>query len=152
MEVEPPPNDPFEQLDGDTAALILQLQSRDIEELLEASKGKGKNGDMTDAELAVATYQEELEQRHIILNDRRMGQSITAAIISDEALLQEALTDENAAADDRALARRLAEEDGQSHDTRRLELRPYEGIRCNSKKRKRSSGDTVDHTFVKSCF
>lgn len=108
--------------------MILQLQSKDIDELLGASKGKGKDGDTTDAELAVTTYQKELEQKHTLLSDSRMGQSLTAAISSDEALLLEALAAEDVVTNDRALAQRLAEEDAESQVTSYVEPFPTHGF------------------------
>ena len=95
-------------LDDETAALILQLQSRDIEELLSVNKGKGRDGDISDSDLAMATYQEELQAMNIILADRCMGRSLTRAVISDAALLNESLSEENAATRDRVLAHSLA--------------------------------------------
>lgn len=63
MEVDAP--HPYELgcVDDATAALILQLHSRDIEELLHADKGKSRHGEPSDAALAVATYQKEIQGR-----------------------------------------------------------------------------------------
>lgn len=60
---------------------------------------------LTGAELSVETYQEEVEQRHTISDECRIGKSLTEAITDDVTILHEALTDGNAAADDRAQAR-----------------------------------------------
>ena len=103
MEVEAP-ND----LDDATASLILQLQSEDIEELLSANKGKGRDDQVPDADLAVAIYQQELQASSTILTDRCMVRSITKAVISDAALLNESSATESTAARDRALAHTMA--------------------------------------------
>lgn len=112
MEVETPDSHELDRMDDATATLILQLQNNDIEELLRANKGKGRSGEASDADLAVATYQHELQERHTILSDRCMSRSLTAAVISDAALVTKSLAEENAAASDRALAHRLAGVDG----------------------------------------
>lgn len=96
------------ELDDATATLIFQLQSEDIEELLSANKGKGRNGEISDADLAVATYQQELQASNTILTDRCMVRSLARAVISDAALLNESFAEENAAARDRTLAHSLA--------------------------------------------
>ncbi len=100
------------ELDDETATLILQLQSRDIEELMSVNKGKSRDGDVSDADLAVATYQQELQTMNVILADRCMGRSLTRAVVSDAALLNESLAEENAAARDRVLAHSLAQVSG----------------------------------------
>ncbi len=99
--------DSFEP-DEATAALILQLQNEDIEELLNASKGKGRDGEFSDADLAVATYQQELQMMSIIVADHCMSRSLTRAVIRDGALLNNTLAEENTAASDRTLAQLLA--------------------------------------------
>lgn len=96
------------ELDDATATLILQLQSEDIEELLSAKKGKGRDGDVSDPDLALAAYQQELQEMKTILADRSMGRSLTRAVITDAALLNESLMEESAAARDRTLAHSLA--------------------------------------------
>ncbi len=109
MEIE---NHRPHELDDETATLILQLQSRDIEELMSVNKGKGRDGNISDADLAVATYQQELQTMNVILADRCIGRSLTRAVISGAALLNESLAEENAAARDRVLAHSLAQVSG----------------------------------------
>ena len=108
MEADESPLYALDFVDDATATLILQLQNRDIEELRHASKGKNKDGKPSDADLAVALYQQELQEMRTILTDRRMGRSFTQAILNDAPLLRESVAEENAAARDRALAHRLA--------------------------------------------
>lgn len=97
---------PYE-LDDATAALMLQVQSEDIDELLSAKKGKGREGDISDADLALAIYQGELQEMDTILADRSMGRSLTRAVITDAAILNESVVEENVAAGDRTLAHSL---------------------------------------------
>jgi len=108
MRVDAPRLDELDRLDDATASIILQLHNRDIEELLDASKGKGRDGEPSDADLAIATYQKELRERKTILADLYMARSLTQAVISDAALLGKSLAEEKTAMEDRALAHRLA--------------------------------------------
>ena len=96
---------PYEP-DDLTANLILQLQREDIEELLNASKGKGRDGDFPDADLAVVTFQEELQTMSVILADRYMSRSLTRAAIRDATptIPNETPANESTIASDRALA------------------------------------------------
>ena len=108
MEISLPFRHELDRVDDATATLILQLQNRDIEELVQSRKGKGRDGEILDADLAKATYQQELQETARIRADRSMAQSFMQAVISDAALLNEALAAESAASADRALAYRLA--------------------------------------------
>ncbi|MCJ1464974.1 hypothetical protein MMC07_003589 [Pseudocyphellaria aurata] len=94
-------------MDDATAALILELQNQDIEELSHARKGKGRHGEESDADLAVAAYQQELQHSTTILADRRMCRSLAQAVICDAAILHESRVQEDTAVRDRVLARSL---------------------------------------------
>ena len=108
MEIDVPVLNQAGGVDDATAALILQLQHQDIEELLGTRKGKGRDGEQSDADLAMTTYQKELQDRTTILADRSMSRSLTHAIVSDATVLSESRAQENTAVRDRALALRLA--------------------------------------------
>ncbi|KAL9127128.1 MAG: hypothetical protein Q9217_003936 [Psora testacea] len=108
MEVDAHRPNELDCVDDATASLILQLQNSDIEELLSASKGKSREGEFSDADLAVAIYQKELQERNAILADRCMSRSVAQAVITDAALLSQSLAEERTAAGDRVLAHRLA--------------------------------------------
>lgn len=95
-------------LDDATAALALQLQIQDVAELSSTSKGKSREGEHSDAELAISIYESELEERNTVLADHRLARSLTRAVLSDEAIITESLTAENVATRDRALAQNLA--------------------------------------------
>ncbi len=98
----------FDGIDDASAQLILQLQREDLDHLLNTSKGKSRDGELSDADLAMAIHQEELSTPNTILRDRCMTRSLAQAAMSDGALLTEALTDEEAAARDRAFAHHVA--------------------------------------------
>jgi hypothetical protein len=83
------------------------LHNGDIEELLHAGKGKSRDDELSDANLAIVTYQNVLQERSTILTDDCMARSLTQATISDAALLRESLVEENAAIEDQALALRF---------------------------------------------
>ena len=119
MEIEAAQTHNFDYLDDATAILILQLEDRDIQEFLDAGKGKGRDRDglTSDADLAMAIYQQELQQRHAILADRCMSRSITDAVMTDAALLRESSSEEDTASKDRALAQHLATDDNAMPDT-----------------------------------
>ncbi|KAL9610529.1 MAG: hypothetical protein Q9167_004767 [Letrouitia subvulpina] len=94
--------------DDATASLILQLQEKDIEQLLERKKGKGRQGVNSDADIALLAYQKELQETRVVQNDRSMSRSLALAVTNDAELLNKITEEENIAAGDRALAIRLA--------------------------------------------
>jgi hypothetical protein len=64
----------FEGIDDATAALILQLQLQDFKELAANSKGKGRVGTaLSDSELAVLLYEQELKKSEQFVNDRQVA-------------------------------------------------------------------------------
>lgn len=69
MDVDTSPVYEVHFVDDATATLILQLQNRDIEELIHASKGKSRDGEPSDVNLAVAIHQYELQDLSTILTD-----------------------------------------------------------------------------------
>ena len=95
-------------MDEETAALIVQLQLNDIETLHQSSKGKGQEGTHSDAEASLAAYKEDLLKTHFLLHDRLLAISITKAVATDAALLQQLKGEEQAVSRDRDLALRLA--------------------------------------------
>jgi hypothetical protein len=101
--------DVFATMDEETAALIIQLQIEDSQELsaISEGKGKGKEGDVSDAELALGLYNEDLRQRASIIQDRQMTKSIARACQTDGNALAASLAEEQTAATDRGAAGRL---------------------------------------------
>ena len=97
-------------IDHETAALILQIQRNDIEELLDARNGKGKTRDdqICNHDHALEVYREELCTRQNIAADRCIGRSIARAVISDAAILAKSHAEEDRAVQDRAIAHQLA--------------------------------------------
>ena len=98
----------FGAVDEPTASLILQIQSQDVNDLLNVKKGKSREGDVSDADLALEIYHGELEKRAVIQRDQTMARSLTRAVISDAELLKDSITEETRAIYDRAMAQRLS--------------------------------------------
>ena len=94
-------------VDDGSAALILQLQRDDVEAISARNKSKQREGEQTDAELALQLCLEELQLFETTYADQQMAHSIAAAVLSDSALLHEAARLETQASRDRALATRL---------------------------------------------
>lgn len=95
-------------MDDATARLILHLQDEDIEQHVRMKKGKRQADQISDNDLAMEIYRQELQDRRAVLGDRCMGRSITRATITDAAILNQSSAEEATAISDRALAHRLA--------------------------------------------
>lgn len=93
----------------ETAALIFKVQLEDIDELLEKSKakGKGKEGSISDQELALQLQRAQLERNAMILLDRSMSKSIARAVLHDADLIAHMQMQEIQAAVDRIIALRF---------------------------------------------
>jgi hypothetical protein len=86
----------FSVMDELSAALIIQLQIQDSQRLYEVceGKGKGRKGELSDAQLAADLYREDLEQYAAILADRQMTRSIARACQTYGNLLTTSLSQE----------------------------------------------------------
>lgn len=85
--------DMFADMDFETATLILQLQLEDSNELFESceGKGKGREGELSDSQVAFQTYKEDLERTAAIVADRKMSSSIARACVLDSDVVVESL-------------------------------------------------------------
>ena len=97
----------FDAIDDATAALIIHIQQEDFEVLRASSKGKGRENESSDSDHAIGAFQEELQQMKTNLSDRCMSRSLARAVISDSALLAQVAAEEQATANDRAVAEQL---------------------------------------------
>lgn len=84
------------------------LQAQDLSDILSSNKGKCREGEICDSQLAVEWYSEELQRVATITSDRRMCCSISCAVQDDGPLLATATEEEEVALRDRELAHRLA--------------------------------------------
>jgi hypothetical protein len=84
----------FNVMDEPSQALIIQLQIQDSQQLSEAceGKGKGREGELSDSQLAADLYREDLERYASILADRQMTRSIARACQTDGNLLTTSLS------------------------------------------------------------
>ena len=112
----------FVEIDDASAALILQMQKDDVDELVARNKGKGRADGVADNDLAMAMFRDQLEDMSLIISDRSMGRSMTRAVIMDAALLSESVAQEQAAATDRAMAQRLSGNTRSLRDTEMLRI------------------------------
>lgn len=107
MDVANPNYFSLDEVDDATAALIIQLQREDVDALQGSDKGKSREDEVSDAGIAMAIFQQELQQTGAVLTDRCMSRSLARAVITDSALLTDALAQEDAVANDRLVAERL---------------------------------------------
>tara|TARA_R110002060_G_scaffold9683_2_gene14526 strand:+ start:1122 stop:1712 length:591 start_codon:yes stop_codon:yes gene_type:complete len=101
--------DAFGTMDSETAALILQLQIQDSDELFSACEGKGKGieGVLTDTQLALQLYKEGLQRSATIIADQNMARSLARACQTDGNMLALSFSQEQREARDRQVALRL---------------------------------------------
>ncbi|PON20150.1 IBR finger domain-containing protein [Trichoderma gamsii] len=89
------------EIDQTTLDLILQLQLQDTQILI---KGKQREGEQSDAELAAELYKQELESFPSFCYDRIMSRSIAHAVLKDGELISDHVFKEKQAARDREFA------------------------------------------------
>lgn len=67
--------DSLTAMDDETLALILKIQIEDSSELFRLSEGKGKEqeGVLSDSQLALKLFKEDLEDNAVILGDRKIS-------------------------------------------------------------------------------
>lgn len=91
-------------MDDDSLEVILRLQLEDLEHLEANKKGKQRQGETPDFDVALSLYRagvEEALRRH---RDRTMGASIVRAVVSDAPAIQACSSEERQAESDRAMA------------------------------------------------
>lgn len=91
-------------MDNETEELIWCIQLQDLENALSQSKGKQREDETTDGQLALIFAKEEVERTLQLLRDRRMGVSLSRACETDQALITATNVQEDAARHDRAIA------------------------------------------------
>lgn len=94
-------------LDHENAALIALLQREDIEVFARQSKSKQKEGDLSDEELALQLYLQDLNLLDTTHHDHQIARSITTAVVDDCFLLEDALNADLQVQADHELALRL---------------------------------------------
>ncbi len=94
-------------MDEATADLIVSLQLADIDTLQSHRTGDDRDGELTDVQLAFELLQQNLKEISSIVSDRRMTESIAAAIVSDGGLVAATTSEEQSACEDHVLAQPL---------------------------------------------
>ncbi|KAL6870554.1 hypothetical protein J3F83DRAFT_736752 [Trichoderma novae-zelandiae] len=89
------------EIDQESLDLIIELQLQDAQNLI---KGKYREGEAPDFELALDCFNSELESLHTLLHDRAMTRSLARAVVSDADIIRELVNQEEQAARDRELA------------------------------------------------
>lgn len=101
----------LDELDPETAHLILKIQLDDIRNLQvpsEArSKGKTRDDGDSDAQMALTLLEQDLTSSDIIISDRHLSQSIANAMYADAEAIAAVIHEEEVAHGDRTLAHRL---------------------------------------------
>ncbi len=98
----------LQSMDDHTAALIIKLQLEDAENIISSFKGKALEGELSDNELALQLYQEELECNAFIISDQWMTRSIGLDVQMDGNALAECISQEQNAVCDRDMACKLS--------------------------------------------
>lgn len=106
---------PFLDVDIDalTLSAIVQMQLEEGEELASRAKNKQREGTLSDAQLALQMYMDDLKCADSTLKDRKLAQSISIAVQRDGDLIYEAYRQEQQAEKDRAMVLRMV--NGQVH-------------------------------------
>ena len=107
METTNPHPFTLQEIDDASAALILQLQHEDAEALLQSSKGKNREDEVSDIDLAIELLQQDLQQTNTFLMDRCMIRSLARAVVTDSACLTDEVAREDGLANDRLVAERI---------------------------------------------
>ena len=94
----------FRGIDPLTLSTIVQIQLKDSQELAVSGKGKHREGTVSDQQLALQMYREDLRSTSALLEDRRMAQSMAFAIMHDSEAIQKIHRVEDQIARDRLIA------------------------------------------------
>ncbi|KAF5859699.1 hypothetical protein ETB97_002540 [Aspergillus alliaceus] len=94
-------------MDEPTKGLVLRLMQEDVKDTLELYKGKRRISQMTDRELALTEWAQELHHYASDLQDCRMARSVARAVLNDGVAIEAAIAEENRDFGDRMIALQL---------------------------------------------
>ncbi|KAL7624603.1 hypothetical protein AAE478_006170 [Parahypoxylon ruwenzoriense] len=94
--------------DDETFSLIVNLLLEDVQQAASSAKGKQKEGVISDADLALRLYAEELGNAAVFASDRRMTRSVQRAIQADGDALGQSEREERMARNDREISAALS--------------------------------------------
>ncbi|KAF4214052.1 hypothetical protein CNMCM8980_001109 [Aspergillus fumigatiaffinis] len=95
-------------MDAASSAAILDILREDIKDTMNRSKGKQPAGQLSDGELALQLWEEELDNYNRSLEDERLARSIARAVVDDGVAVTTARQEELRASDDHTLALELS--------------------------------------------
>lgn len=104
MSAKPVCQDPLWGLDALTLNAVMEMELEDSTAIAGSVKGKQREGAVSDAELALEMYIEEIRACQRVLEDRKMAQSMALAVHRDGRMISEAQKREDQVARDRRLA------------------------------------------------
>src|SRR5258708_36417839 len=93
---------------------IMKVQFEDVETLVSHAKGKQREGTITDKELALQFYVEDLANSDVTLNDRTIAQGLARQSLGDVSAIEEEYRRQQQIIRDHELARYLARSAGPS--------------------------------------
>ncbi|KAI3340470.1 hypothetical protein F4824DRAFT_423230 [Ustulina deusta] len=94
----------WSSVDNESLDLILSLLCDDASQVRSTSKGKQAEGTLSDGDLALQLYTEELQRATMYVSDRRMTKSVQDAVQTDTTVLLESEWLESLARHDRDIA------------------------------------------------
>lgn len=110
--------------DDESLSLIASLLLDDMKQITSSAKGKQAEGTITDAELALQLYSEELNSAEIFASDRRMSKSIQAAIRTDADALAQSQREERMAQHDHDVPASISRDMHVSQDSEEVDTEP----------------------------
>jgi hypothetical protein len=98
----------LDSIDEPSRRLILEIMEQDAIEASNSSKGKQRAGMLTDGDLALKNWSDQLHESSTVLQDHKMAKSIAKAVLEDGVALTIVAQEENRALADCKLAFQLA--------------------------------------------
>ncbi|CAK7242699.1 MAG: hypothetical protein STHCBS139747_004196 [Sporothrix thermara] len=96
--------DVLNPIDAQTLAVAIELYLEDINDFKTHRKGKNRQDDITDEDLAMEAWQAELQAFSQLTMDRALCESIARAVVQDADLIGAAVQEDVQAAEDRNIA------------------------------------------------
>jgi hypothetical protein len=95
--------------DDATLELIVRMQQEDVEYLKANAKGKQREDEMNDEDIALQFYLQELSKVGVFASDRTTARSIQSAVVTDSDAICRHIEEETTAARDHAMAVALSQ-------------------------------------------
>ncbi|KAI2625647.1 hypothetical protein GGR54DRAFT_509014 [Hypoxylon sp. NC1633] len=112
--------------DDDSLGLAVTLLLEDVRQIVSFAKGKQTEGTLTDAELALQLYSEELDSAALFACDRRMSKSIQGAVQTDADALAQSEREERMAQNDHETSASILQGASQTPGTEMVDSQPLD--------------------------